>query len=165
MQPPVTAAVNSTVEVGTLSVQVNPATVTKIPPMQIVLMVLGIIAFIYFARPVVLPVVLACIAGTTLKPLIRWFSCCHIPPAFSAAIVLGVLVAAIVLGFFQLGRPAMAWINEVPQHMTDLRQRVQKIFPRLAHFNQAAAAVNNLGATEEEKKQEQMNYMLHLQIL
>ena len=46
-------------------------------------------------------------------------------------------------------------MNEAPQHMTDLRQRVQKIFPRLARFNQAAAAVNNLGATEAEKKEEQ----------
>jgi predicted PurR-regulated permease PerM len=46
-------------------------------------------------------------------------------------------------------------MNEAPQHMTELRQRVQKIFPRIARFNQAAAAVNNLGATEEEKKEEQ----------
>jgi predicted PurR-regulated permease PerM len=38
--------------------------------------------------------------------------------------------------------------------MTELRQRIQKIFPRIARFNQAAAAVNNMGATEEEKKQE-----------
>jgi predicted PurR-regulated permease PerM len=46
-------------------------------------------------------------------------------------------------------------MNEAPQHMTDLRQRVLKIFPRLARFSQAAAAVNNLGATEEEKKEAQ----------
>jgi predicted PurR-regulated permease PerM len=36
--------------------------------------------------------------------------------------------------------------------MTELRQRVQKFFPRMARFSQAAAAVSNLGATEEEKK-------------
>jgi predicted PurR-regulated permease PerM len=66
--------------------------------------------------------------------------------------VLGVLVSAIGLGFFQLGRPALAWVNEAPQHMTELRQRVQNMFPRIARFSQAAAAVNNLGATEEEQK-------------
>jgi len=122
---------------------------------QIILGAIGVIAFLYFARPVVLPVVLACVARMTLKPFIRWLSCCHVPPALSAAAVLCLVVAAAGIGFFQLGRPALAWMNEAPQHMTDLRQRVQKIFPRLAHFNQAAAAVNNLGATEEEKKQEQ----------
>jgi predicted PurR-regulated permease PerM len=91
----------------------------------------------------------------TLKPLIRWFSCCHIPPALSAAVVLCFLVAAIGIGFFQLGRPALTWLNDAPQHMTELRQRVQKMFPRLARFSEAAVAVNNLGATEEEKKVEQ----------
>jgi predicted PurR-regulated permease PerM len=36
--------------------------------------------------------------------------------------------------------------------MTELRQRLQKIVPGAARFSQAAAAVNNLGATEEDQK-------------
>jgi predicted PurR-regulated permease PerM len=36
-----------------------------------------------------------------------------------------------------------------------LRQRVQKLFPPGARFSAAAAAVNNLGATEAEKKADQ----------
>ena len=128
---------------------------TKTPPVQIVLIVLGIIAFLYFARPLVLPIFLACVAGMTLKPFIRWSSCCHIPPALSAAVVLGFLVAAVGVGFFQLGRPAMTWMNEAPQHMTELRQRVLKLFPRADRFSEAAAAVNNLGATDAEKAAEQ----------
>ncbi len=130
----------------------KPPSVPKATPGQIVLIVLGVIAFLYFARPVVLPVVLACVAGMALKPLIRWLSCCHVPPAVSAAVVLCLLVSAIGIGFFQLGRPAVTWMNEAPQHMTELRQRVQKNFPRLLRFSQAAAAVNNLGATEGEQQ-------------
>src|ERR1017187_9145059 len=128
-----------------LSAGPTATTSAKATPVQIVLLLLGAIAFLYFARPVVLPVVLACIAAVTLKPLIRWSSCCHIPPAFSAAVVLCILVAAIGIAFFQLGRPALTWMNEAPQHMTELRHRVQKIFPRLARFSEAAAAMNNLG--------------------
>jgi len=129
--------------------------VVKATPVQIVLLALGTIAFLYFARPVVLPIFLACVAGMTLKPLIRWLTCCRLPTSLSAAFVLCLLVAAIGIGFFQLGRPAMLWMNEAPQHMTDLRQRVQNLFPRLARLSQMAAAVDNLGATEEEKKEEQ----------
>jgi len=124
-------------------------------PGQIVLIVLSVVAFLYFARPVVLPIFLACVVAVTLKPLIRWLSYCHIPPAFSAAMVISLLVAAIGIGFFHLSRPAMTWINEAPQQMTELRQRFLKFFPRAARINEAAAAVNNLGATEEEKKAEQ----------
>jgi predicted PurR-regulated permease PerM len=138
-----------------LPVPSSAAAATKTTPVQIVIIVLGVIAFLYFARPVILPVFLACVAGMTLKPLIRWLSYCHIPLALSAAVVLCLLVAAVGIGFFQLGRPALMWMNEAPQHMTALRQRVQKMFPRIARISQAAAAVNNLGATEEEKKEEQ----------
>ena len=137
------------------STQASTPAAPKTTAGQITVSVLGAIAFLYFARPVVLPVVMASVAGMTLKPLIRWLSCCHIPPAVSAAVVLCFLVAALGIGFFKLGHPALTWMNEAPQHMTELRQRVQKIFPRLARFNQAAAAVNNLGATDAEKAAEQ----------
>ena len=127
------------------------APLAKTKPVQTVLIVLGSIAFLYFARPVLLPIVFACVAGMTLKPLIRWLSSWHIPPALSAAVVLCLLVSGFAIGFFQLGRPALTWMNEAPQHMAELRQRVEKIFPRIARFGQAAAAVNNLGATDAEK--------------
>jgi predicted PurR-regulated permease PerM len=140
-------------ETEPLSVPSGAAVVTKTTLVQSVLILLGTIGFLYFARPVVLPVVLACVAGMALKPLIRWLSCCHIPPALSAAVVLCLLVASVGIGFFELGRPALTWMNQAPQHMGELRQKALKLFPRVAHFSQAAAAVNNLGAAEEGQPQ------------
>ena len=112
------------------------ASVAKTTPVQIALIGLGVVAFLYFARPVVLPVFLACVAGMALKPLIRWLSYCRIRPALSAAVVLCLLMSGIAIGFFQLGRPALTWINEAPQHMTELRQRVQKILPPGGRFSE-----------------------------
>lgn len=109
-------------------------------------------AFLYFARPVALPIVLACVAGMALKPLIRWLSHCHIPPVLGAAIVLAILVTGVGIGSVQLGRPAVAWVNEAPEHMDKLRQRVQRIFKHAAWVNQTAAAVTALGTTDEERK-------------
>ncbi len=150
---------------GTPDVAINPARgsepppapssaaeATKTSPVQIVLIVLGTIAFLYFARAVVLPVFLACVAGMALKPLIRWLSYGHIPPTLGAAVVLCLLVAAVAIGSIQLGRPAVAWMNNAPEHMAQLRQRVQKMFPQAARFNQAATAVNDLGATQQEQE-------------
>jgi predicted PurR-regulated permease PerM len=128
-------------------------TVTKMTPVQVLMFTLGTIGFLYFAHPVVLPVCLACVAGFTLKPLIRWLSDRHVPPALSAAVVLCLLVSGVVFGFFELSRPALTWMNEAPQHMIELRQRIQKFFPRAERISQAADAVNNLGATEAETRQ------------
>ncbi|HZR21673.1 MAG TPA: AI-2E family transporter [Verrucomicrobiae bacterium] len=124
----------------------------KARPVQFGLVLLGLVAFLYFARPVVLPIFLACVGGMTLKPLIRWLSQCHIPPGLSAAVVLCLLMGTLGFGFFELGRPAVAWLNEAPAHITELRQRVQRMFPRVTRFSQAAEAVNNLGAADEGQK-------------
>ncbi len=122
---------------------------------QMVLAALGVVAALYYARPVGLPVFLACMMGMTLKPLIDWLSRARLPKALSAAVVLALLMTASGIGFFQLGRPALDWMNDAPQHMTELRQRVQQLFPRAARFSLAAAAVNDLGATDAEKRAEQ----------
>jgi predicted PurR-regulated permease PerM len=137
---------------GASSAQPDTAPAANATPMRIAFVALGVVAFLYFARPVVLPIVLACVGGMTLKPLIRWFSRCHIPPAFSAAVVLSLLVAGVTIGFAELGRPTLTWMNAAPQHMAELRQKAQILFPRVARFSQAADAMNNLAATEEEQK-------------
>jgi predicted PurR-regulated permease PerM len=158
--------VPSTEKVVELSASVDAAAVAiasadagkiteRTKPVYGVLVVLGAVAFLYFARPVILPLVLACGAGMTLKPLIRWLSCCRIRPALGAAVVLSLFVTAVVVGFVHLGGPAMSYVNNAPRHMTELRQRVLKMFPGGSRFSRAAAAVSNLGATEEEKKEQQ----------
>ena len=127
----------------------------KMASAQLVMVALGTIAFLYVARPVVLPVLLAWMAAMTLQPLVRCFSYLRLPAPVSAAVVFCLLVAAIGAGFFQMERPAARWMNDAPQHMTELRQRVQRMFPKAWHFSQATAAVGDLGATEAEKREEQ----------
>src|SRR5580765_5456448 len=80
----------------------SAAAATKATPVQIALVALGAVAFLYFARPVVLPVFLACVAGMTLKPLIRWLSYCRLRPPFAAEIVLSVLLTGVGVGFYHL---------------------------------------------------------------
>jgi hypothetical protein len=45
-----------------LSAPALPVPASPAPRLQSVLIFLGVVAFLYFARPVVLPVVLACVA-------------------------------------------------------------------------------------------------------
>jgi predicted PurR-regulated permease PerM len=130
----------------------DAAPVAKATPVQVALVVLGVVAFLYFARPVLLPIFLACVGGMALKPLIRWLSQLHIPPALSAAVALFLLVGSLGFGFFQLVRPGLAWMNQAPMHLAELRRRVQRMVPRVARFTQAAEAMNNLGAADEDQK-------------
>jgi predicted PurR-regulated permease PerM len=124
-------------------------------PFQVIIVVLGVAAFLYFARPVVLPLFLAILAAMALKPLMTGLAYLRIPTAPSAAIVFVLLVASLGIGFLQLGRPAIRWIDDAPQHMTELRAKVQNLFPNAERISHALDTMGDLGATDAEKKAEQ----------
>jgi predicted PurR-regulated permease PerM len=155
--PPIALKPDLAIPASLLNVEMAPPPPTAVSsviklPVQIALILLGTIPFLYFARPALMPICLACVAAMTLKPLIRWSSYCHIPPIISAALVISLLMGGLVFGFAQFGKPALTWVKEAPQHLTELRQRVQNFLPPGSRFSEAAAALNNLGATEAEKK-------------
>jgi predicted PurR-regulated permease PerM len=122
-----------------------PVTVKTVPT-QWILIGLGTIAFLYFGRPVVLPVFLAILCAMALKPLMRWLGYLRIPTHLSAVIVLFLLVATFTVGFFQIGRPAANWMNEAPQHVAEFKARVQKLFPSAIRMSRAVAAVTDMSA-------------------
>lgn len=110
----------------------------------LLLVILGVIAFLYFARPAILPIVLACMAAITLKPLMRWLAFCRMSPPIGAAVVLAVVLAVLSTAVVQIGRPAVGWMNDAPYHVMQLRQRIDKLVASLPRFGQAAAAVSTL---------------------
>jgi predicted PurR-regulated permease PerM len=119
---------------------------------QVILITLGTTAFLYYARPVLLPVFLAGFAAMALKPLMRALSLLRIPTVPSAALVVALMVATLAVGFVQLGRPAVKWINDAPQHVSELRARAQKLYPNALKMSQAVAAVGDLSAVSVDKK-------------
>lgn len=121
-------------------------TPVKTVPTQWILIGLGTIAFLYFARPVVLPLFLAILAAMALKPLMRWVAVIHLGPSLSAAVIFVALVTFLGVGFTQLGRPAVAWIDDAPQHVADLKARMQRLYPNAMKMGHAVAAVSDLGA-------------------
>ncbi|HWA25262.1 MAG TPA: AI-2E family transporter [Lacunisphaera sp.] len=137
-------------------VEPPPANVARKPTrLEIILIALAVLACLGIARTVFLPILLACMLTMTLKPWINWLADHWIPRPLSAAVVLAVVVAGVGEAFFHLGRPAVQWVDDAPQHLVELRQRVQKVVPLITRFSPVATAVSNLGATEEERRAEQ----------
>jgi predicted PurR-regulated permease PerM len=139
--------------------QVAPPVKTPAPKLIsatcIFILIFGSIAFLYFAREVVLPVVLAVVGGMTLKPLVQWLSRFHIPTPFGAGLVVAALVFLMGFGFVQVGRPTVQWMNDAPANITKLKARLHNIFPPAAQLGQVADAVKNLEAKEDDQKHTQ----------
>ena len=94
---------------------------------QIFVIVLGSIAFAYFARPVVLPLLLAWLASMTLKLPVNWLRAWHLPTSLASAVVLGFFLLVVGFGAAWLGRPAMEWIKSAPEQVQQLKQKYKNV--------------------------------------
>jgi predicted PurR-regulated permease PerM len=117
-----------------------------------IIVVLGVVALLFFGRPVILPLFLACLAAMALKPLMRGLSAVGLPPSPAAAIVCLVLLAGVTTGFVELGRPVMRWVDDAPQNIANLRTRFEKRFPNALRVGHALDAMSELGDNPPAKK-------------
>ena len=81
-------------------------------------------AFLYFSRPVLLPVVAAVLIGTTLAPIVKAGARRRISP-WATAMVLGlVLVAAAGTAVTLLANPVSEWIAKAPEIGVAIKQKL-----------------------------------------
>ena len=90
---------------------------------------LGIIGFFYFARPVILPVALACVTAMVLRPLMERLTKLHLPRVVSALLVMTCFMALAGVVLAQLQGPVVQWVNRAPEY----GERLQKISDRFLH--------------------------------
>ena len=112
---------------------------------------LGLIAFLYFGRPVLLPIFLASFVTMTLRPVMRWLEVIRIPAPLGAAVLVACVLTIVTLSFVRLSHPAMQWMKDAPVHVEQLRQRARSLLALAPRFNEAAAAVDKLVSTVPEK--------------
>jgi predicted PurR-regulated permease PerM len=125
-----------------------------------ILAFLGIIGFLYFARPVILPVVVACVAAMALRPLMEWLTKYHIPRVVSAMLVMSAFVAVAGLVLAQLEGPAVKWINRAPEY----KERLEKFSDRVLHSERSPgqAPTANPGEPGAARAPSQIDYKIIL---
>ncbi|HEY1791658.1 MAG TPA: AI-2E family transporter [Opitutaceae bacterium] len=122
---------------------------------QLGILTLALAAFLYFARPVILPLFLACLAATALRPFMRGLARLGLRPAFSGAVVCAALMAVVGLGFFELARPAIRWMDEAPSHLSEMRGKFQQRFPNAARFGHAIDSLSDVGVASVARAHEE----------
>jgi predicted PurR-regulated permease PerM len=88
------------------------------------LFILAVLAVMYVAAGIVLPVVLAIVLKLLLQPLVRLMERAHIPRGLAALLCL-VLVMAVLAGTVSaVAGPAADWAGKLPQALPQLRDKL-----------------------------------------
>src|SRR6266540_2978051 len=107
------------------------------------LLFLGVLYTLYFARALVVPVVLAVLLDFLLKPLVRALRRVGVPGAAGAAIVVLGSLGSVALAAYQLADPAREWLATAP---ATLRQATDRLRPCGARWR---ASIGQLGRSSK----------------
>ncbi len=119
------------------------------------LLFLATLYTIYFARSLLLPVVLAIILSSLLQPLVLQLNRLKIPDGIAAIIVLLLFMAAVGTVVHQIAGPAAAWFERRPYLVSQLNYKLRylkKSLEQAKETTNALGKIANLG-DEESKKQ------------
>src|SRR4051812_39905577 len=110
------------------------------------LFILALFYTIYFARAVLLPVVLAVLLSFLFAPLVRAFAKIHIAPAVSAALLLLSVIAILVYGISRLAVPAAGWLEKAPYGLQELQHKLLPLKKPMEQVAQASGAIENIAS-------------------
>ena len=85
------------------------------------LFVLAVLAALYAAREVVLPIVLAAMLKLLLQPALRTLQRLHVPRALGALLLIGLLFCTLIAFGTVLSGPAASWAQKLPQACHDCK--------------------------------------------
>jgi predicted PurR-regulated permease PerM len=115
---------------------------------RITLLVLCAIGFAYFARSVVLPILLAWVLSIVLNSSVRWLAERHLPKYVGALLVVGIAVGAVSYAAYNLGRPAVEWAKSAPEKLPALNEKLKRLMGPAAGLISAASRLGHTGASD-----------------
>jgi predicted PurR-regulated permease PerM len=114
------------------------------------LLVLAVLYTLYFARPFLLPIILAGLFTLLLRPLVVALKRVRIPEPLGAAIVVMGLLTLVLGGAYSLSGPASSWLAEAPDVASRIEAKVMPLIRPVKQVTQATAVVEEkLNVTEE----------------
>ena len=108
------------------------------------LFVLALFYTFYFARSLLLPIVLAVLLSLILYPAVRALKRAHVPEALGGAIVVSTLAGFLGIGLYQLFEPASEWISTMPRIVEQVERKLGSVRKSMQEMSKAAEKVQEL---------------------
>lgn len=105
------------------------------------LLILAVLAALFVARDVVMPIIMAFMLSLVFTPVVRLLAKAHIPEALSAGLVVLTLVGTLGAGVYYLSDPAEDWLNKAPKTMRELSKKLRHLSQPVQRVSDASEQV------------------------
>ncbi len=112
------------------------------------LFILALIAALYLASDILVPIVFAIFVKVLLSPIVRALGRRGIAPGISAAFLVCSIIAAVVVAVSTLSGPAEQWLQDAPRTVRELQDKIAIQDSQLSNIQELADEVEELTATD-----------------
>ncbi|MDB6036498.1 MAG: conserved rane protein of unknown function [Verrucomicrobiales bacterium] len=120
------------------------------PVAVIGLFVIAFCGFLFFAKPFLMPVVLAILLNFLLKPVVKFLCKLHVPEAVGGAVVLFVFLAVIWFLLSRLIAPINDWAEKGPEHFRDVQTKIHGILRPAQKLSKAAEQMQEIAKPAQD---------------
>jgi predicted PurR-regulated permease PerM len=113
------------------------------------LFVLASFYTVYFARTLILPVIVAILLSFLLAPLVRGLKKARISERMGAALVMIGLAFLVGFGFYQLSGPAAQWMEQAPESLRRIEADLRLLQKPVEKVTEAAEQVERITTVGE----------------
>ena len=113
---------------------------------------LGIIAAMYFARDLLIPLFFAILLALLLRPLFRRMQKLRLPDFVSAGILIFAVAVLILFGIFTLAGQAQGWLAHAPDTVVKVRKMLPMTSGPIGDLQKTTDAVKGLAQTETSER-------------
>ena len=115
------------------------------------LFLLAVLYSLYFARALLLPIVLALLLSFLLAPLVRSLAKARIPAPLGAGLIMLGVLGALGWGLSRLATPASGWLEKAPYGLQQLQQKLLPLKKPMEKVAQASGEIEKLAAPGPEQ--------------
>ncbi|HEX8693796.1 MAG TPA: AI-2E family transporter [Longimicrobium sp.] len=114
------------------------------------LTVLALLYTLYFARPFLLPIVVALLLSFLFSPVVRALARLHIRPPLGAGLVVLALLGGLGLGVYELAGPVQHWAADAPETLSTAQGKLRRLLRPIERASRTAEQVQGaVGGPEE----------------
>lgn len=110
------------------------------------LLTLAVLAALYVAKAVILPIVFAIFLALVLSPLVRALERLWLPRGLASLLVVAGLVGVLAVSATLLAGPAQDWIEKAPKTLRDVGRKLQQLRLPMQSVSQASAQIEKISA-------------------
>jgi predicted PurR-regulated permease PerM len=114
------------------------------------LFLIALLWAMHFARPVLVPMVLAAVLAIVLTPPVRWLHSRGVPSLVSASIILVAGLGLLFAGIYFVSGPAIDWAQRLPEIARGLEEKTRHLRDSVAEVEEVSNQVGQIVDGESE---------------